>query len=369
MSFLTRFFTACCILCLLAACAGTGEKAVLRIRAGNDQGVDGKRVMFPPPGDGEVARYVYVGQLVGEANFVTAESKKDTFGGVLRWLAGILAGDDDAAIVLQRPQSGVVDEQGRILVTDTSRQAVFVFDETQGKLEVWEKAFGLTNFVSPIGIALGANGEVFVADSELGVVVRLDRLGNALGVIGRDILQRPTGVAYDPLRRRLYVADTRESDIKVFDPNGELISVFGERGDVAGELNMPTYLALRGKELYVSDTMNARVQVLSTETGKPLLTVSRRGQVVGDLVRPKGVALDGEGNIYVVESYHDHLLVYNRKGQFLMPLGGGAGVEVGKYFLPSGVWIDARNRIFLADTFNGRIVVFQFLGGGEESDW
>lgn len=361
-----RLLVVCYTLCLLVACAA-GEKAVLRIGAGDDPGAENQRVTFPPPSEREVARYAYIGQLVGEANFVTGEPKKDTVGGILRWLAGLLAGDD-RPVALQRPQAVAVDERGRILVTDNSRAAVFVFDETKGKLEVWEKASGLKNFVSPIGIALGENGEVFVADSELACVVRLDREGNSLGVIRHATLKRPTGVAYDHARRLLYVADTQASNIKVFGLNGDLVSVIGERGEEAGELNMPTFLALHGKELYVSDTMNARVQVLSTETGKPLRMVGRRGQNVGDLVRPKGVAVDTEGNMYVVESYHDHLLVYNRKGQFLMPVGGGAGAGVGRYYLPSGIGIDARNRVFLADTFNGRVVVFLFLGGGVEND-
>lgn len=87
----------------------------------------------------------------------------------------------------------------------------------------------------------------------------------------------------------------------------------------------------------------------------------------GDFVRPKGVAVDAENNIYAVESYHDHLLVFDEEGRFLLPIGG-TGKEIGSFYLPGGVWVDARNRVFVADTFNGRIVVFQFLGGGRESE-
>ncbi len=340
---------------------------MLRIGAGDAPNEDNRRVMFPSENAEEVPRYVYVGQLIGEANFVTPEPQKDTFGGVLRWLAGLIVGEDKPA-VLQRPQSGVVDAGGRVIVTDISRQAVFVFDEAQGKLLIWEQAIGLQKFVAPVGVALGAEGDIYVTDSELALVAHLDREGQPLEVIGRNILQRPTGVAYDPVRKRLYVADTRANDIKVFDSSGALINVFGESGESKDSLSFPTFLALRGDTLYVSDTMNARVQLRSAATGAYLDKVGARGMYVGNLVRPKGVALDGEGNLYVVESYHDHLLVYNRDGDFLMSIGGGAGKKIGQYYLPSGVWTDARNRVYLADTFNGRVVVYQFLGGGAEGE-
>jgi DNA-binding beta-propeller fold protein YncE len=91
------------------------------------------------------------------------------------------------------------------------------------------------------------------------------------------------------------------------------------------------------------------------------------GMYIGNMVRPKGVAVDSEGNIYVVESYYDHLLVYNSKGEYLMAIGG-VGTEPGKFHLPSGVWIDSHNRVFVADTLNSRVSVFQFLGGGSESE-
>ena len=80
-------------------------------------------------------------------------------------------------------------------------------------------------------------------------------------------------------------------------------------------------------------------------------------------MRPKGVAVDGEGNVYVIESYYDSLLVFSARGDFLMPIGG-TGTATGRFYLPAGVWVDNRNRVHVADMFNGRVVLFQFLGGG-----
>lgn len=347
---------------LLAGCAG--EKAVLRLNLAPT--AETRRVFFPPETDAEVPRYVYIGELTGEQNFVVPETKeRNVFVGILKAIAGWL--DNPDPLVLQRPQSGVVDEEGRILVTDVSRGAVYVFDERQGQLDVWEFAEGFKHFMAPSGIALGPEGRVFVADADLRRVVMLDRQGKGIGVIGRDQLQRPTGLAWDAAAALLYVADTQAHQVKVFDLTGRLVRTIGQRGEGPGEFNYPTYLALSREGLLVADTMNARVQVVPLEEGGKPLVFGRRGTRLGDFVRPKGVAVDAEHNLYVVESYHDHLLVFDERGRFLLPIGG-TGKEIGRFFLPGGVWVDARNRIFVADTFNGRVVVFQFLGGGRESE-
>ena len=348
----------------LAGCASKAERGVLNY--GLDASPELVRMTWPPKESGEVPRYIYAGELTGEENFRVPQEKKTGASGFFSWLAGLF--DLEAVpVVLQRPQAGAVDGEGRVFITDASRQAVFVFDPNEGRLDVWEGADAARHFVAPTGIALGEPGEVYVADSELGFVARINREGRNIGVIGAGELIRPVGLAFDAVSRQIYVADTHAHDIKVFDAEGRLLRTLGKHGNKPGEFNFPTYLALVKGELVVSDTMNARVQLLDTVTGQARLIIGERGLNVGNLVRPKGVAVDDEGNIYVVESYFDHLLVFNRKGEFLMPIGG-VGREVGKFYLPSGVWIDARNRVFVADMFNGRVSLFQFLGGGAESE-
>lgn len=315
--------------------------------------------VFPPPPD--PPRFRYVGELTGERNFVTGEETGVLAFGrkAVRWLVGLAAGQRKP-VVLQRPQRGFVDDEGRVFVTDVSRQAVYVFDMPAGRLLVWDAVDDEVRFSTPVGIAGGENGEVLVADADLGLIVRLDSEGEPLGTIGRGMLDRPTGLTRDPATGEIFVADTWAHDIKVFDRSGTLVRTIGRRGTAPGEFNAPAYLAFRDGELYVTDTFNSRIQILSPE-GEVRLVFGRRGLFIGDLPRPKGVAVANNGLIYVVESFYDHLLVFDQNGNLLMPIGG-TGSGVGQFYLPAGVWTDAGQQVYVADMFNGRIVVFEFLG-------
>jgi DNA-binding beta-propeller fold protein YncE len=340
----------------LIAAGCTPARTTLRYGANGE----GELRVWPAPQTEELARYRYVGELTGEANVRPASGNGASAVGVLRWLVGLDERNPDP-VVLQRPQSGMVDERGRVLVTDVSRKSVFVFDEAGGTLDLWEDAAPNLRFEAPIGIAAGKGGEILVTDAELARVFRLDAAGKPLGAFGEGVLRRPTGIARDAARGLVYVADTHAHDVKVFDDAGALVGALGQRGDRLGEFNFPTHLAFARGTLYVTDVLNSRVQGLAA-TGEARSRFGERGLFVGNLVRPKGVATDDEGNIYVVESLYDTLVVFNREGRLLLSIGG-TGKDVGKFFLPAGVWVDTRNRVFVADMFNGRVVVFQFLGG------
>ncbi|MGD8569311.1 MAG: 6-bladed beta-propeller [Gammaproteobacteria bacterium] len=346
-------------LALLSACAGTEHRVDYEVDAAN------ARVWPAPP---ETPRYRYVGELTGEQNIKEIEESKSIgtkIADFFKMLVG-LKGPNPKPVVLQRPQTGVVDERGIIYISDVSRHSIMVFDLVEGTLDEWQQATPITDFVTPIGIVLGENHSVYVADADLKIVTQLDQNGKSIKTFGDGQLERPTGIARDPLSGNIFVADTYAHNIKVFDDNGKLIDTWGSRGNKPGEFNGPTFLHFANGKLYITDTFNARVQIF-TRSGDFEREFGKRGIFLGNFVRPKGITTDSEGNIYVIESFHDHLLIYNSNGEFLLPIGG-TGTDVGQFYLPAGVWSDNNDRIYIADMFNGRIVILQYLGGKYAGD-
>ncbi len=309
----------------------------------------------------EQARYALAGVLVGERNFLAPNRRTASKArSALNWLVGLIVGEPEY-VELRRPVSGLTDATGRVLVVDSSHQAVVVFDMKGQRLLLWRSVDRGERFQSPVAIAADGAGGYLVTDSELGEVFRLTADGTPQGRFGKRILTRPTGIARDNQSGLVYVADTARHDIKVFDPNGALVDILGGKGEAPGSFNTPTHLLFHGGQLYVVDTLNFRVQIFD-RNGDGRLSFGGLGLFVGNMTRPKGVAVGGDERIYVVESYYDYLLVFDAAGQLLLPIGG-TGQNVGEFYLPAGVWTDAENRVYVADMFNGRVVVFKELTG------
>ncbi|MDH5456647.1 MAG: SBBP repeat-containing protein [Gammaproteobacteria bacterium] len=350
-----RFAAFIPVLALLSGCAGAP-----RVLDYYPEGADAQSPMSWP-GSSDIPRLEYAGQLLGEQNFVTNEAEG---GGArfLRWLTGLGRGRD-RIIQLVRPQTGIVDSRGRILVTDGGSPSVFVFDEVNGSYAVWREAMPGIDFLSPVGIAELLAGGYLVVDADIGAIFVLSPDGVPLGRFTTETLLRPTGLDIDPDNGEVYVADKGASHIKVFSPGGVLLRTIGVAGDSAGELNAPMHICISDGKLLVSDALNAKVQIFAMDDGRWLGQIGRRGLYVGNLVRPKGVTTDRDGNIYVIESYYDHLLIYNQSGELLLPVGG-TGNGIGRFFLPAGAWSDERDRIFIADMFNARVVIFRYVSTG-----
>jgi DNA-binding beta-propeller fold protein YncE len=262
---------------------------------------------------------------------------------------------------LTRPYGCATDAEGRIYATDVGR--VFVFDEKNRKLSFIGDEASTGKLAVPLGIAVSHDGKVYVADSARKRVFVYDSKWDFLTAFGKKgDLESPTGIALDEKRGRLYVANTRKHNVMVYAlADGKLLKTIGGRGGDPGKFNYPTNIVLDNEgNIYVTDTGNFRIQVFDPD-GKHLRTIGSIGDKPGNFARPKGIALDSEGNLYVVDTEFNNIQVFNKKGDLLIYVGEG-GFTPGRFNSPSGICIDDKDRIIVADGMNGRLQVLQYLG-------
>jgi DNA-binding beta-propeller fold protein YncE len=265
--------------------------------------------------------------------------------------------------------TGVAVSGGVLFVADPGAPCVVVLDSERGR-ELRVNRAGHRMLSSPVGVAKGPGGTVYVADSGLGEVLQYGRDGTLLATLNHPTMKRPSAVAVDEARGRIYVADARAHTIHVFDTNGTHSSMLGSIGTEPGRFNSPTHLALMPDgTLVVTDALNHRVQLISPE-GVSRGTFGRVGDGAGDFAAPKGVAVDRAGHVYAADAMFDAIQVFDRTGNLLLVLGG-QGAQVGQFWLPNGLYVDEHDRLFVADAYNRRIQVFQVLSppvAGETTD-
>jgi DNA-binding beta-propeller fold protein YncE len=251
---------------------------------------------------------------------------------------------------------------------------VYVSDFAQGIIHVFDfgnqetRYLGLRDpFARPFGLAADSAGNLYVAEQGLQQIRLLGPEGETLRYFRSDHLIRPVDIALDEERGRLYVADgshqnSKEHYVRVFDLEGNYLGEVGEgRGSSEGRLLFPTYLAVGADgTLYVSDTMNARVSVFDAE-GNFLRTVGSRGDGFGLFDKPKGVALDSFGNLYVVDSSWSNVQIFGPEGHVLLFFGGRGGYP-GLLRNPTAIAISrSTNQIFVGDYLNRRLSVYQLV--------
>jgi DNA-binding beta-propeller fold protein YncE len=248
---------------------------------------------------------------------------------------------------------------GRIAVADMGRRCVHLFvpDKKSYLRLTGSKAAAI---VSPVAVVFDELLRLYVSDSA-GRVFAFDADGTLRSTFthaGPDPLRRPTGLAYSPSKKLLYVVDTLANKIDAFDLDGKLAFSFGERGEEPNQFNFPTHIfRTRRGELFVTNSLAFRIEIFD-EDGKALGSFGRHGDGSGDLAMPKGIAVDDDGVVYVVDSLFDNVQLFDRKGAFLLTLGR-RGTGSGEFWLPSGAFIDENGELYVCDTYNRRVQVFK----------
>lgn len=313
-------------------------------------------LVFPSPPD--APRY-YFERSIYSSGDIAAKDRNSK-------LRQMLTGEGDRGEGVQKPY-GVAVRNGRLYVGDSVGGSVKVFDiparrffsigtDDQGAL------------LQPLGIDVDAAQNLYVVDARARAVSVYDAAGKFLRQFGGPkMFARPTGVGVTPDGERVYVVDTggverkEEHRVRVFNgKTGEHRFDFGTRGSANGEFNLARDAAVAPDgRVYVVDTGNFRVQIFDRD-GKFIKTFGAVGRQPGNFARPREIALDRQGRVYVSDAAFGNLQIFDAEGQLLMHIGDRSEQDrPARYMLPSGIAVDQDGRIYMADEFFRRVDVFR----------
>lgn len=336
----------CLVLMPLCGCAGQR----LDPAAWQDRNID---LVWPRPP--EVPRIRLLRMINGPEDVIVTEK-----GAVGRFF-DFLLGDSNDYIGFYTPHCMAADGNGVIYIADPSLGLVHKYNLASNEVSYIVQA-GTTYLRSPVGVVLDSEGNLYVTDSQLAKVFKFNREGTFAGELdGKGKFIRPAGIALTSKGDKV-IADIQANKVYLF---GKDDSFKGELPgpDFPGAFNMPTYVAVDSADtIYVTDSMNFTVRVFDAN-GKFVRNIGQIGDAPGSFARPKGVAVDSDRNLYVLDAIFGNFQIFNSKGQLLLYVGH-EGAQPGDMMLPSGIFIDRDDRIYVADTFNHRIQVFQYLKNG-----
>jgi len=267
------------------------------------------------------------------------------------------------------PYGIAIDAEGQVYVADQKVGAIFIFNpktrDTQLIRNGYEAHFGWIN-----GLAIDDDNRLFVSDGKMHHVLIFNAKHEVEGQISEG-LQDPVGIALDTTNRFLYVVDTQQDQVIVYDADSlKLLRRIGTGGKnhfltSPGDFGAPQGVALdKDGNVYVTDTLNNRVEIFDAD-GNFISLFGKHGDGPGYFARPKGIAVDSDGHIWVADEMEDRLQVFNREGQLLTFIGQGHGEMPGQFKALVGVAIDKQNRVFTTEQYPGRLQMFRYVTDAE----
>ncbi len=286
----------------------------------------------------------------------------------------------------------VADTYNHTIRKITSAGVVTTLAGTAGTYGSLDGTSSAARFYQPNGMAVDASGNVYVADSinssirkitSAGVVTTLAGTGTALSFGSEDGIgsaarfKIPLGIAVDA-SGNLYVADSNNYAIRKITSAGVVTTLAGMAGGAGSEngtgsaarFNYPRGIAVDGSgNVYVADTSNHTIRkitsasVVTTLAGIPENFGSADG--TGSAARfygPHGIAADAIGNVYVADSVNNTIRKITSAGVVTTLAGSagnsgrvdGSGVDA-RFYNPKGIAVEASGNVYVADTYNHTI--------------
>jgi len=277
------------------------------------------------------------------------------------------------------PHGIAIAPDGTLYIADTSNNRIQHFSATGQYLNSWGAFADVTAGDAPIGtfnqpwaVAISPDGNfIYVADTWNHRIQKYTSGGTPVKMWGTPLydptttdpvgIWGPRGIAVDA-QGRVFVADTGNKRIMVYDADGNFLQQIGSEGLSIGQFEEPVGLTFDARGyLYVDDTWNQRIQVFAPSTDgttySPLLQWDISGWYGESLDNKPYIASDSQGHIFVTDPEGYRVLEFSANGGFIRTWGDfGSGAE--NFGLASGIAVDAAGRVWVCDATNNRVMLF-----------
>lgn len=332
------------------------------------QNLDLSRIVWPNPP--AVTRIKYLNYWSGEKFQAQKQEKKKS--SWMERVSGVATGetrDSKPRWQLVVPNGIAVDSKSRVYVADSKVRAIFVVNPETGEYEMIKNGVQ-ARFQWITALAIDDGDRLFVADPGLKHVLVFDPGYKFEGSIAEGMIS-PAGLAVDNENRLLYVTDSELDLVLVYDadPPYKLIRKIGKPGTkhtstAQGEFAKPTGVAVdQDGNVYVADTWNNRIEIFDAD-GTFVRAFGKAGDGPGYFARPKGVSIDSDGHIWVADAVQDRVQVFTTDGKLLIYMGGH-GMLPGQFQSLVNVFVDKNNRIFTTEQYAGRLQIFRYFTNAE----
>jgi len=335
---------------------------------------DISKIVWPNPP--AIARIRFMQQFTGEKIDWNAAANKKNTKPKQTWMDR-LAGtkpvqDQDLNLPFQliRTYGVGFDSKGNVYAADQGVAAIFIFNPETKAVEMIKNGKD-AHFNMLVGLAVDDNDRIFFTDDKLHHVGIINPKHQQESSFGSDVLVRPGGIAIDSTNRLLYVVDTGNDVVQVFDADSlKLLRHIGtpstkHQATEQGLFSLPTNVAVdKEGNVYVTDTLNNRVEIFDAD-GNFISTFGKNGDGPGYFARPKGIAVDVDGHIWVVDAMQNRVQVFNNEGRLLIYFGE-MGAYPGQFQEPWGIAIDNKtNRVITSEQYQGRVQMFRYVTDAE----
>ena len=259
-----------------------------------------------------------------------------------------------------RPVSLAVTPTGRIFIADSGQFRVAQFTDSGQEMGALGGAGASARFEQPIDVAVGEGlaAYVLVGDASNRRVDQYDFTGNLVGTVvelgdAADFspFSDPRSIAVDA-SGTLFVSDAERDRVVVYGSGAVPRFAFGGYGTAHGSFIDPWGIAIDEfrDRIYVADSGNARIQVFDTVGG------FRESWSLEANARPAGLDIDSRGRLWVADAGMNRILAFDPLGHVLVDSGGGAGEAA--FRGPQDVAVDRDGTVYVVDTANARVGAF-----------